>query len=341
MLTLLSRVRSLTPTRGMVAQGTPDGPSQLLGVPDELAIEIDANGSPVTIQEAHWFICFVPGLQRQWWHPFANPRHKHVFALRMIDDHTWLLVEPWWTRLMVNVLTLDEAVKFLRWGAAGDILQVREAIPGRGSQVRGWSNCTVLVSFLLGRSYWTWTPHGLFRRLKADPGVKSVDLSRFLREHFESVANKTADEALKLLPGRSEEPLREVLLDLGTSVMAAALSPSAIALHKVAISECGRFSDAADALWTFGPARAIDRIREVLEDARRRGEVRIDDCSTAARQFVAMLRGDLHLEIIFGMRAAPSPGDIRNHVLSVVAVFLRGAWRNGRLRLLRVSNAAH
>jgi hypothetical protein len=161
-------------------------------------IDIDANGSPVTIPEAHWLVCFVPGLKPQWWHRFASARHKHVFALRMLDQERWLLVEPWWTRLMVNVLTFDQAIKFLRWGAAGDILRVREAIPGRGCQARGWANCAVLVSFMLGRSYWTWTPHGLYRRLKAEADTESVELPHFLSECVRSAANEDSGQAVEV-----------------------------------------------------------------------------------------------------------------------------------------------
>jgi hypothetical protein len=335
MPTLFSRLKSLASNRDAVPRGTTDGHSHIVGVPDELAIEIDANGSPVTVHEAQWFVCFVPGLQRQWWHRFANDKHKHVFALRMVDDDTWLLVEPWWTRLMVNVLTLDEAIKFLRWGAAGDILKVRESIPGRGSQARGWSNCSVLVSFLLGRSFWTWTPNGLYRRLKAEADVETVDLSQFLSEHFRVMANKNAEKALKLLPPRKDGPLDEVLLGIGVAIMTAMVSPSAIALHKAAVSESGRFRGAADALWTFGPDRTVDRIREVLDDARREGAISIADCAAAARQFLAMLRGDLHLEVVFGLRSSPSAQDIHLHVMSVVTVFLRGARPKGQLHVLR------
>ena len=178
-MSLTKLIRALASNTDPVPRGTTDGRSHVPGVPDELAMEIDADGSPITVHEGHWYVCFVPGLQRQWWHRFTNPQHKHVFAMRLVDDDTWLLLEPWWTRMMVNVLTLDEAIKFLRWGAVGNILKVREAIPGQGSQARGWSNCAVLVSFLLGRSYWTWTPNGLYRRLLAEAGTEPVDLSQF------------------------------------------------------------------------------------------------------------------------------------------------------------------
>lgn len=47
-----------------------------------LELELDQDGSPVTIEPRGWFVCIVPGLQKQWWHPFVNARHKHVFAMR-------------------------------------------------------------------------------------------------------------------------------------------------------------------------------------------------------------------------------------------------------------------
>ncbi len=148
--------------------------AHIADVPMEVTIEIDSHGSPVTKVPSEWLVCFVPGLQKQWWHRFTHPKHRHVFALKAVGDDQWVIFEPWWTRIMVTVLSTEEALKFLRWGALGNILRVTERIPGRGSQARGWSNCCVLTSLMLGRSYWTWTPHGLYKRLSAEAGVEPV-----------------------------------------------------------------------------------------------------------------------------------------------------------------------
>lgn len=289
------------------------------------AIGIDANGSPVTIGAATWLICFVPGLRRQWWHRFAHDRHKHVFALRPLRDGTWLLVEPWWTRMMVNVLTLDEAIRFLRWGAMGDILKVRESIPGRGSQMRGWANCSVLVSFMLGRAYWTWTPNGLYRKLRAEAEVEPVELTRYLRAHFMSEADRQSARMLKAVPSRCDSRIDDALVELGTAIVAAMTSVAVIDLHKAAVSQSRRYHDAAEAYWTSGPGRAVRRIRKLLVEARRRGEIGFDDCELAARRFLAMLRGNLQLEIVLGQHPSPGHRQVREHVEFVVAVFLRGA----------------
>lgn len=301
------------------------GRARAAGVSHDLAIEIDSNGSPVNVAAAEWFVCFVPGLQRQWWHRYTNPKHQHVFAMRMVDDGSWILVEPWWTRMLVSVLTLDEAVKFLRWGATGDILQVREAVPGCGNQVRGWSNCAVLIAFLLGRSYRTWTPHGLYRRLVAECDARPVDLAHWLANQVRVIATGITDQALAALEVDEGQSLRTVLLHLGKDVMSAFMSRATLALYKVAVSESCRFGAAAKAYGEHVPQRAIETVRKVLQQAKLRGEVSIDDPAIAARQFVAMLRGDMHLEILFGSRNCPDATQMHARVKSAVDLFLKGA----------------
>lgn len=144
-------------------------------------LEVDLDGALVTLEAGSWFVCFVPGLEKQWWHPFVNRRHTHVFAMRPAGQDAWTLFEPWWHRLLTATITSLQAKKFLLWGARGDVLLVREAIPGRGTgQLRGWSNCAGLTSYLLGRPYWVWTPHGLYRRLLREANVCRVDVSALL-----------------------------------------------------------------------------------------------------------------------------------------------------------------
>lgn len=145
-----------------------------VGVGLETNLDTDEHGSPVSLEPADWLVFFVPGLQRQWWHPFAHERHKHCFVMRR-GGTGYLLVEPWWRRMMISTLTAAQARKFLIWGARGDVLLVRENIPGAGSQVRGWMTCAALTSYLLGRNYCVWTPHGLYRRLLREQGVRRVN----------------------------------------------------------------------------------------------------------------------------------------------------------------------
>lgn len=162
-------------------------------------IEIDQHGSPVTLEPADWLVLFVPGLRKQWWHPFAHPRHKHCFLMRQASANEFIIVEPWWTRMMISTLSAAQARKFLLWGARGDVLLARENIPGGGSQVRGWMTCAALTAYMLGRSYAVWTPHGLYRRLLREPSVRRIDPHLLIQglgsEHFAPHALPVRDAA--------------------------------------------------------------------------------------------------------------------------------------------------
>ncbi len=162
------------------------------GVPVDLSRSVDAFGSLVTVEPADWLICFVPGLRKQWWRRFADAKHKHVFAMRPMENGSWVLVEPWWTRFMITVMPSADAVKFLRWGATGDIHKVCEAVPGNANQTRGWSNCAVLTAFVLGRKRRSWTPHGLYLELTREEGVRHEDVEELLVEQFTKVVGHTA-----------------------------------------------------------------------------------------------------------------------------------------------------
>lgn len=151
----------------------------------DTGIEIDQHGSPVTLEPAEWLVLFVPGLRKQWWHPLVHGRHKHCFLMRPDGANGYIIVEPWWTRMMITTLTAAQARKFLLWGSRGDMLLVRENVPGAGSQVRGWMTCAAMTAYMLGRNYTVWTPHGLYQRLLREPGVRKVDPSPLL-EHVES-----------------------------------------------------------------------------------------------------------------------------------------------------------
>jgi hypothetical protein len=322
---VVSRIQFRASDRRATVPGTDDRCAFIPRIVDGEHLEIDADGSPVTLDAAYWLVCFVPGLRKQWWHRLVDAKHKHVFAMRMVDENTWLIMEPWWTRNMINVLSFDQAVQFLRWAAAGDVIKVREAIPGRGSQTRGWSNCAVLVSFMLGRRYRTWSPHGLYKKLKAEEGAKLVDVPRLLVDHCTAVAITTTQAVLSASPRQRDEPLESVLSRIGHGMVHVMLTPAVIGIHKAAASGSRLFECAAEAYRANGPDRVIDGIRGLLEEANRCGEIRIADSVHGARRFVSMLRNNLHLAI--GIRIGTPTPDAKIHVYvkSVVTAFLHGA----------------
>lgn len=295
------------------------------GVAPDLTTSIDENGSLVTQGPADWIICFVPGLQRQWWHRFVDRRHTHVFAMRPTNTGGWLLVEPWWSRMMVTILPPADAVKFLRWGGAGDILRVREAIPGTASQFRGWSNCAVLAAFVLGRSSWTWTPHGLYRQLLRETATRRESVERLLVPQFTKVVDQYASGALSIGADQLSLPLRDLLVIIARNLLEAMMTPSLLEVCYTAVLEADRYPGATRVYAQHGPRRAIAVLSSVLDRARQSGEIDLADCEAGARQLLAMLHGNAHLEAVIQVGEVPTPAEIDLRARTAVKVFLDGA----------------
>jgi hypothetical protein len=291
--------RALVPGAGMnqtrIAAGNERPNGQALsrlkmvgeGLPG-LTIKVDENGSPVKVDPVDWFICFVPGLQRQWWHRFVHRKHTHVFAMRPTSEGNWLLVEPWWSRMMVTVLPPADAVKFLQWGAMGDVLRVREAIPGNASQLRGWSNCAVLTSFVLGRPSWTWTPHGLYRELLREKDTRRVNVAQLLADQFAEAGDHSFNPS-RVGTNQPSLPLGDLLFIIGRGLLETMPAPALLDVWHTAVREAGRCTDAARFHAQSGPKRALAILTKILATARQAGEVNLADCEAGARQFLGML----------------------------------------------------
>ncbi|SNS93154.1 AefR-like transcriptional repressor, C-terminal region [Sphingopyxis indica] len=293
------------------------------GVAPDLAHSIDENGSLVTVPPADWIVCFVPGLKKQWWHRFCNRDHKHVFALRPMETGSWVLVEPWWTRLMVTVLPSSDAVRFLRWGAAGDMVRLREAVPGRGNQLKGWFNCAVMVGFLLGRSSWVWTPHALYKQLVSETGAEHEDVESLLVEHFRKVLDRNMRRALSLDARIARRSTAEILTELARNILSLIMSREIIDLHHTAIIEAERFPGVAQCYQDHAERPAVSAIADVLRSAAEAGEFAMEDPDAFAHSLMGLMRGTLHLDLMIGIAAQPTPEDIDYRARAAVDVILK------------------
>ena len=301
----------------------PSRPKVVGDVPPDLANSTDENGSPVTVDPVDWFICFVPGLRRQWWHRFVHHKHKHAFAMRPTKSGSWLLVEPWWSRMMVTILPPADAVKFLRWAGTGDILRVREAIPGKASQLRGWSNCAVLTAFVLGRPSRTWTPHGLYRELLREKETRRVNVEQLLIDQFARVVSQSASNALSVRADQLSLPIGELLIVIGRNLLETMTTPALLEVC-TAILEADRYPDATRVYAQHGLKPAIAVLTKILARARQAGEVDLADCEAAARQFLGMLHGSIHLEAVLQLGEIPTLSEIDLCARTAVKVFLDG-----------------
>lgn len=150
---------------------------------------------------------------------------------------------------------------------------------------------------------------------------------------FTALVTESADTALAALSAEqfTGRNLDEILVEFGRRLMAIYMSPALIGVYRSIMTEAARFPELAKAFYDKGPGRATGRLAEVLEEAKARGEVQINDCHKAADHFVGMLRDNLHLQVILGLRPPPSTAEANAAVTSAINIFLYGIYGGDRV----------
>jgi AcrR family transcriptional regulator len=143
---------------------------------------------------------------------------------------------------------------------------------------------------------------------------------------FASIVSENAERILSalLIDEIEGRDLCETLTVFGTRLMDGYMSPALIGAYRTVVTEADRFPDLVRSFYEQGPGRATARLAEVLEEARARGEIHTDDCARAAGHFVGMVRDNLHLQVVLGLRPPPSEEETKEAVASAVEVFLHG-----------------
>lgn len=123
---------------------------------------------------------------------------------------------------------------------------------------------------------------------------------------------------------RADEPPERLLLFFGRSFMTGLMEPEGLALYRVLIGEAERFPDLAAAVYRSGPAVAAQQLAVHLRRWTAEGRISVRDPDLAARQFLEMVKGDLHLRALLRLAPPPSQQEIEDCVAAAVKLFLRG-----------------
>lgn len=127
--------------------------------------------------------------------------------------------------------------------------------------------------------------------------------------------------AVSLVEG---DDLRSVLVHLATLILRAALTPQAIALHRLITGESARFPALAAAVnRNAASEEAVSLIAGLLEREARAGRLAIDDPQFAARHFLHMVM-TIPQRAAMGLQKPMTDAEVRQWPRKVVALFLEG-----------------
>lgn len=148
-----------------------------------------------------------------------------------------------------------------------------------------------------------------------------------LYNHFSSKADlfaaviRQATAELLVALGDDDEALRERLTRFGMRYREKLLTPAGLGLYRTLIAEMSRFPELAAAFYETGPQQTAARLRMVLDEAMRRGELRGGDPEFAVTMLLSMLVGVERSHRLFSGApvSAPDPSEAGR----IVDCFLR------------------
>jgi AcrR family transcriptional regulator len=148
---------------------------------------------------------------------------------------------------------------------------------------------------------------------------------------FAAIIAEICAEIVASLPKLDEpgpDAPEDVLFVFASTYLGLLLTPASLALYRVVISESTRCPELGQAVFEAGPARAAERLAVYLRRQTEWGALAVPDPGLAARQFLEMVKGDLHFRALLGSGPPPSIEEIDACVRAATRVFLGGTARH-------------
>jgi TetR/AcrR family transcriptional repressor of mexJK operon len=106
-------------------------------------------------------------------------------------------------------------------------------------------------------------------------------------------------------PRALDEPdIRDALLQVAQDFNNLLCSGDGLTMYRIVVAEAPRFPELGRIFYDSGPRGMIDRIADMLRRAADRGLLKLPDPRIAAIQFISLIRGELHLTRVLGLKAA-------------------------------------
>lgn len=183
---------------------------------------------------------------------------------------------------------------------------------------------TVAQAYFLEHGYAGTTMSGVAAALGGSKGT--------LWNHFpskEDLFSAVLDRAAKAYRMRlaqildPEAELVDVLVQACRSIIAKVTSKDAVALHRLIISEGGRFPELSRIFFDLAPGNTGKLMADFLAGAMGRGQLRRDDPDIAARALIALAMSGTHKQMLMGLITHPSTRTIEADAAMAVDIFLR------------------
>ncbi len=164
-------------------------------------------------------------------------------------------------------------------------------------------------------------------QIAAEAGVSKLTVYSHFGDKeslFSSAIRAKCEEQLPsaLFLAGLEGSLREQLTAIGHAFFLLITSEEAIAMHRMMMMPGTGDSHVRELFWQAGPQQIKDVFVDFLRSRVARDELRMPDIARAASQFLCLIKGELHMQMLCGMRCGAPDGDVERHIQATVDLFL-------------------
>ncbi len=165
-------------------------------------------------------------------------------------------------------------------------------------------------------------------QIAAEAGVSKLTVYSHFGDKeslFSSAIRAKCEEQLPsaLFLAGLEGNLRQQLTAIGLAFFRLITSEEAIAMHRMMMMPGTGDTHVRELFWQAGPQQIKDVFVDFLRSRVARDELRIPDIARAASQFLCLIKGELHMQMLCGMCCGAPAGDVERHIEATVDLFLR------------------
>ncbi|GAC20953.1 TetR/AcrR family transcriptional regulator [Paraglaciecola arctica] len=143
---------------------------------------------------------------------------------------------------------------------------------------------------------------------------------------FQAVIERTSGQLIDKLSSsfaQEQDPV-DVLHTMGIGFLDLLISPQVGAIHRLLISESGRYPQLREIFIKTAPERNLRAVADYLQSLVDSGYLQLVDCYMAAQQLLNMFKGNYHMRCVLGDTVVLSEEEKRRYVESAVSIFLNG-----------------
>jgi AcrR family transcriptional regulator len=142
---------------------------------------------------------------------------------------------------------------------------------------------------------------------------------------FDALIDERAERILAGFPDfeRATVNVRAALRHIGQRYLEVVMAREAIALYRLLVAEGPRYPKLVRGVYRIGQDRVVASLAKALRSWAARGRIRAVDPERIATQFLAVVRGELHLRAMVGLLPEELEGAIERGVHGAVETFWR------------------